>query len=140
MAIDIEEVFPLLFAAQPNIVGLISTRAFPNRLPERLTFPCVIFKRLAGSPVRTLDGKSSVRWATFQVESWSDSSQQEARQLDGYVQAIECGAVSVGGWWIQKLTVNQGTDQDNPQIPIHADDIGLFCSFSEFTVFYKLDG
>lgn len=140
MPVDIEEAFPLLLAMQPNVVNLIGTRFYPNRLPEREICPCVIGKRLAGSPVRTLEGKSTVRWATFQIESWSATSQEEARQLDRYVQGIETGPVSVGGWWIQKLTVNQGTDQDNPQIPINADDLGFFCSFSEFMVFYKLDG
>lgn len=140
MAIDIEEIFPILLALQGPVVALAGSRVFPNREPIRETKPCVIFRRTGGSPVRTLEGKSAVRWATFQVESWSEVNQEQARQLDRAVQEIECGPTLVGDWWVQKLTVNQGTDQDNPQIPINADDIGLHCSFAEFTVFYKLNG
>lgn len=140
MAIDVEEIFPVLLGANGSVVAIAGDRFYPNRLPIREIMPAVIWRRIGGSPVRLLDGKSIVRWATFQVESWSEVSQEQARQLDRAVQEIECGPTLVVSWWVQKLTVNQGTDQDNPQIPIHADDIGLHCSFSEFTVFYKLDG
>lgn len=137
MAVDVEEIFPVLLPQQADVAALANGRYFPNRIPQQENLPAVIFRRTSGGPIRTLGGRSVTRRATFQVESWSARSQEEARQLDRAVQAIECGPVQVGPWWIQRLTVNPDTDQDNPQIPVHADDLGLFCSFSEFTVFYN---
>ena len=138
MAVDIEEIFPILLAAQAPVVALAVGRFFPNRDPQREIMPCVIWQRLGGAPVRPLEGRSATRYAIFRLESWSAVSQQQARQLSRAVQDIERGPELVGSWWVQKLTVNQGSDQDEPQVPTHADDLGLFCSVCEFTVFYKL--
>jgi hypothetical protein len=137
MAVDFEEAFPTLLAAQEPVANVAGDRFFINRVPQREELPAVIVRRISGGPIRTLGGQCSVRRAMYQLESWSAKSQEEARALDRAVQEIECGGVLVGDWWVQRLTVNADTDQDNPQIPVHADDLGLFCSFSEVTVFYK---
>lgn len=137
MSVDVEEIFPLLLAGASSVVAIAGDRCFPNRVPQTSTLPAVIWRRLNGGPVRRSDGKSNVSRATFQVESWSAASQEQARELNKAVQGIECRATHVGDWWIQALYLSPDADADDPQIPTHADDLGLFCSVSEFTVIYK---
>lgn len=137
MSVDVEEIFPLVFTAQPTITTIVGDRFFPNRLPIREELPCIIWRRLNGGPFRISNGRAEVRRATFQVESWSAESQQEARDIDRKVQAVEIIGQTVGDWWVQSFFVEEDTDQDNPQIPINADDLGFFCSFCEMNVFYQ---
>lgn len=137
MSVDVEEIFPLLLANNLEAVVLIGDRVFPNRIPQRDVLPAVIVRRIAGGPIHTSNGRSDVRRASFQVECWSEVSQEQARAINRAIQAIETKSERIGDWWVQSLFINPETDQDNPQIPIHADDLGLFCAFTEFNVFFK---
>lgn len=138
MSVDVEEALNAILKANGAVVAIAGTRVFPNRLPARESMPAVITRRLSGSAVKTLRSVSSTRRAVFQVESWSAVSQEEARELDRAVQTVAAstGQESVD-WWVQCIRVNDDTDQDNPQIPIHADDVGLFCSFCEIMLVYE---
>lgn len=140
MAIDVDEVFPILLAADATVVATVVDRFYPNRIPQQGKFPAVCWRRISGGPNPKLNGQCSVKRATFQVESWSAESQEEARQLDLAVQAAIAPKLSVqiGSWWIQVIKLQLDTDQDNPQIPIDATDKGLFCSFSEVFTTYRL--
>lgn len=138
MSADIEEIFPLLLAEQEAVTAIVTDRFYPNRLPDREKLPAVIIRRVSGGAIGHASGYGGVSKATFQVESWSEKNQDEARELNLAVQGIKMTqAGQVGSWWVQSLRLNPDTDQDNPQIPTHADDLGLFCSFTEFIVFYK---
>lgn len=137
MSVDVEEIFPLLLAGAPAVVAIADDRFYPNRLPAPESMPCVIFRRISGGPIPISDGESTTRKAVFQVECWSATSQEQARDLDRKAQAIKTITRRVGDWWVQCLKVNADTDNDNPQIPINADDLGAFCSFFEATVFYQ---
>lgn len=136
MSVDVEEVFPILLAQEP-VRNIVQRKIFPNRLPATQEMPCVIFRRVSGGPFRVSDGRTAVRRAVFQVESWSAENQEQARDLDRKVQDVEVIGREVGDWWVQSFYVNEDTDQDNPQIPINADDLGAFCSFCEVSVFYQ---
>lgn len=138
MAVDIEETFATLLADSAAVVAIAVDRFFPNRLPIREELPAVIWRRVSGSPMPRLNGVSKVKRAVFQFESWSATSQEEARDLDLKVQAKLDGLKGpIGSWWIQVMKLTGDADQDNPQIPVHADDLGLFCSFCEFFVVYE---
>lgn len=136
---DIEQDLNAILKADAGVAALVSARVFPNRLPQIEDLPGVITRRVSGGPMRTLAGKSSVRRARFQVESWSESSQEEARSIDRAVQTCfeNFQRGRFGSFFIQALLVDEDTDQDEPQIPTHADDLGLFCSFCEITLFYE---
>lgn len=137
MSVDIEEIFPLLLGQSYQVGLLVAERVFPNRIPQRESLPAIIYRRISGGPIRTSTKSSNVRKASFQVESWSAESQEAARVINRAVEGIETRATMVGDWWVQSLLISPDSDQDNPQIPIHADDLGLFCSFTEFVCFYK---
>jgi hypothetical protein len=138
MAVDVEEALNALILGRANVQNLVQGRVFPNRLAQGLPCPAVITRRVAGSSIKTLGGVSSVRKGIFQIESWSSVSQAEARQLDKAVQEIEGFRGPMLDWWIQALLLNPDADQDEPQIPTHADDLGLFCSTAEFFCIYRL--
>jgi len=145
MAVDIDEALAVLIQGASAVSTIAGDRVYPNRVPQPSNVPAVIFRRLTAGSAPVIRGKSTALYATFQVESWSGASQIEARTLDLAVQGVaNVNSVLVGppslpspGWWIQALRVNTDTDQDNPQIPIHADDLGLFCSFCEMFVQYR---
>lgn len=139
--IDIEEALQPIIANDAGVAAIASERVFPNRLAMREEMPAVIFRRTSGGPMQTLKGVSTTKRATFQVESWSSKLQQEARQLDLAVQnaiATFGGQQAQSGWYVQSIFVDEESDQDNPQIPIHADDVGVFCSFCNVIVFYEV--
>lgn len=137
MAIDIEEGLLALILSKPAVTAIAAQRVFPNQAPARELLPSVIFRRTGGGPIHTLGGVSGAKPATFQVESWSETSQDQARQLDLAVQQIAGFRGAIGlAWWFQAVLVDRDTDQDNPQIPIHAEDLGLFCSFTQYRLWY----
>jgi hypothetical protein len=137
MSIDIEEALFALQLAQAAVVAIAGQNVFPNRIPQRAEMPALITRRINGGPITGLNSTLGVRTAVFQVEAWSGASQEQARQLDLAAQGLHGFRGLESNWFIQKLTVNPDSDQDNPQIPTHADDLGFFCSVHELTVFYK---
>jgi hypothetical protein len=140
MSVDIEEALSALQLTLAGVTAIAGQNVFPNRIPQRVEMPALITRRISGGPINGLSSALAVRKAVFQVEAWSQASQEQARQLDLAAQALNGLRGTSGAWFIQKLLVNPDTDQDNPQIPVHADDLGSFCSFHELTVFYKPSG
>lgn len=142
MSVDVDEALAAILLAETAVTNLVGQRVRPNRIVNRddleATGDCVIFRRINGGPMRLLDRSASgVKSATFQVESWSAVSQPRARTVDLAVQEADGTRGTYAGWFVQALRVNRDSDVDNPQIPINADEKGLFCSFCEMTLFYK---
>lgn len=135
--IDVGEIFPLVLAAQADVVQLAVDRFYPNRIPQRDEVPAIVFERAGGSEIPTLEGYAGVYQATYTLTAICAESQQQAQQLRNAALAIKSSRGRIGAWWVQAINVVQGSEIDEPQIPVQGDDKPFFASSAEFTVFYK---
>ena len=58
-----------------DVSGVISTRAYPLRLPQGYTLPALSYQRISTDRVHELDGVTGRAVARFQVDCWAETYQ-----------------------------------------------------------------
>lgn len=82
-------------SAQASITALVSTRIYPVKLPQGVTFPCLSYQLISEPRDYTLD-KVSVPNATVQFDCWG-KTYLEANQLgDALVNVLDAYTGVVG--------------------------------------------
>jgi hypothetical protein len=107
MAVDyIEEALYSVLAADETVSGLVGTRIYPLSIPDNAAMPAVVYQRISGAALLTMDGAHSMTHARFQLNCWSDEygetrdlSDAVRQCLDGY--SGDVGNVSVLGVFVE---------------------------------------
>lgn len=56
-----------------DVSGLVSSRIYPMKLPQKWTLPSITYQRISGDRDHCLDGPSGRARPRFQVDCWDDS-------------------------------------------------------------------
>ena len=76
----IEETIYTTLTTDATVAGLVSTRVYPEPLPQAATFPAVTYQFLGGPRDASLAGASGTSRARFRFQCWADTH-DEARSL-----------------------------------------------------------
>lgn len=67
-------IYSLLTTGSPNpVAAIVSTRVYPNVLPQNVVYPAIRFQRISTprSQYRTLDGKANYASPRMQIDCWA---------------------------------------------------------------------
>lgn len=68
----IEEAIYWILTNDATVVSLVSTRIYPNEIPQGKSMPAVSVQQISGVRDHSLDGPSGLVEARFQVNCWED--------------------------------------------------------------------
>lgn len=84
--------------ANATVSGLVSTRVYPNILPQKPTLPALVYSRISGPRIHTLTGTSGWSDARIQIDSWGatyiaaqDLAAAVRASLDGFIGSLDDG-------------------------------------------------
>lgn len=90
-ASTIESAIYTKLAADPVVSSLVSTRIFPNVIPQGESMPAIAYQMISGAREHTTDGPEGLCQARFQVTCWAGTyseakqlSEAVRKELDGY--------------------------------------------------------
>ena len=88
--------------ADGTISGLVSTRIYALKLPQKPTYPAITYSRISGPRSQLLDGPSTWGFARLEYDSWAKSyvsAQSLAAavrvDLDGFVGSLNGRSVVI---------------------------------------------
>lgn len=91
MSASIGELLKDYLLADATVSGLIGTRVYPFRLPQKPTLPAVVYTKISGVRVEQLNAAPSAAEPRYQVDAWASSvtsaqevSQAVRRRLEGF--------------------------------------------------------
>lgn len=90
------ELYAALSAHAP-LSALVSTRIYPNALPEGCAYPAVTYTRTATEPVVTIDGISHGAFCTFDVSGWGDSPDEAIAVGEAIAGALQAAGEAPNG-------------------------------------------
>lgn len=144
----IEKALVAFLKGDGPLSNLCSTRIYPEKAPEKsppaaTDLPRITFTRTSTEGIYSQSGVSPLRKATILLECWSTTRLQArqvalvARQAKGKLGVQFDGfAGLMGGFKIQGLFIGTG-EIDGYDPPIHADDLGVYSTALELTVWYQ---
>jgi len=90
---------------QAGITNLVSTRVYPNVLPQNSAYPSITYSRVSDNPVRAMSADASVKQSRYQFDAWGTSAEsaraladQIISALNGYVGSMNGNTVVQGIW------------------------------------------
>lgn len=57
--------------ADPTVAGLVGTRMWPVRLPQKPTLPALVYQRISGVRIENLRGPASAAEPRYQIDAWA---------------------------------------------------------------------
>lgn len=135
----IEQSLYAWLTGESDVTDLVSTRIYPNKIPQSAALPAITYHLIAGSYVRGLEGRCGSGVARFQINCWANNydtvkdlqlaivGTKADPKLDGY-------RGTIGGHEIQSLRVSDV--MDHPENPKHGEDLGPFGVIIDLTIFY----
>lgn len=83
----IEKALTTLLTTDTLLSGLISTRVYPIRTPDNVTFPCVVYQRIQSDRAHTLEDAGNLTFSRFVVDGWAAKNPPSG----SYAQALAIG-------------------------------------------------
>lgn len=119
--ITIEEGLFAYLSTNAGLVALISTRVYPNKLPETVTLPALTYQRIDSPRVHTHDtsGATGTAYPRFQFDAWATTyasakaiTDALRAALNGYRGTMGTGgtAVTVQGALVQDESFDDFAD------------------------------
>lgn len=71
MSASIGDLLRDFLLADATVSGVIGTRVYPLRLPQKPTLPAVVYSRISGVRVEHLKGVSSASEPRYQIDAWA---------------------------------------------------------------------
>lgn len=107
--------------ADATILGLVSTRIYPAKLPQNPTFPAVTYQRVSRQGVGTFATAAKLPAILLQVDSWA-LNYEDSKTLAAAVQtALDNYRGTVDGHTIQAVILESDSDifEDAVQPPVY---------------------
>ncbi len=80
--------------ADSTIAGLVDTRIYPLRLPQKPTLPAIVVTGISNLPIEQLKGPASADEPRYQIDSWA-STPDVVDQVNAAVRSVLEGYVGV---------------------------------------------
>jgi len=71
--IDIERAIYMRLSTDSEVVEQVSTRIYPEQVPQGTALPFITFQEIVSTPVRSFSGYSGVTRTTLQVDCWAQN-------------------------------------------------------------------
>ena len=96
-----------------GVAALVSTRVYPNKLPETVTFPAITYQRIDSPRVLTHDtsGATGTARPRFQFDAWG-TTYASAKAVTDAIRAALNGYVGAMGTGGSTVTVQSSLIQD----------------------------
>jgi len=91
-----KSLYKLLKDSSP-VAAIVSTRIFPNRIPQNKSYPCITYMRIATVPTDQKDAVSGFDKIDFDVDCWSNSQTEAADLADKVRTALDRKKITTEG-------------------------------------------
>lgn len=124
---DIEEAIRDKLLNDANVSALVGTRIYSSELPQKPTYPALIYERVDSERDFTMEGPSGFVESTFQIRVYAESY-QEAKDLSNKTrQALNGLSEIVLGVRIHAIFLQSDSDEFD-------DDLEINSAILDFTV------
>ena len=119
MAVEvIEQALRAILVADAG-VSAITTRVYPNFIPQSPTWPLIVYQKVSGLRDQALSGPTGKAHPRFQMESW-DKTYDEAKSLANAVRvALDGGTFTKGAVTIGGVVLQSEWDAYEPDVKCH---------------------
>ena len=118
---SLESSFRIFLAAQSTVTDLVSTRIYPNRLPDNPTVPAVVYQRI--STLNELaSGDVPLRRIRLQVDCWGDRYEDVVAVAEAIHTAADMGSAS----GLHAMIPEDDDDSYDSEALLHRRRIDLF--------------
>ena len=136
MAVDTpEEAIVSILKNDTDVDGLVSTRIYPNEVPQGAAMPAISYEQASGDREHTMDGPVGMVDASFVLNCWSETY-AGSRTLSGYVRiALDGYSGTVGSqyFWVIFLENESDNLQRIPDVKV----IRRYSKQLTFTVWFE---
>lgn len=136
----IEEAVYALLAGESEVTDIVSTRIYPNKIPQNAALPAITYQLITGGRSRNLDGRCGAGTARFQINCWSETY-DEVKDMQAAIVGTKASPTiddyrgTIGGHQIQSVRVED--ERDHPENPKHAEDPGPFGVIIDLMISYQ---
>lgn len=88
----------------------VSTRIYPNKLPQRPVIPSIVIQVITGMTIHSQSGSSSLELGVIQVTAWSKTSVEASRIAREIEAALDGLTWTLGGVNVQRCFKVRETD------------------------------
>ena len=127
---SVEKVIYSKLSGDSDVSGLVSTRIYPVNLPQKPTYPAIVYTRISGERTYSFDGASGLTSQRFQIDSFA-STYSGAKDLSNKIRsAINGFRGTVSGIFVQGIFLENDSD-------IFDDDFNIYRVSCDYFIHYK---
>ena len=86
---SIETALYATLSAASGVTALVSTRIYPNLVPEDTANPCIEYSLISGTKLHTLAGSNDMRRAVIQISCHADTYASAKAVADAVIAALQ---------------------------------------------------
>ena len=131
----IESALITLLASDDTVVGLVSTRMYPNIVPQKASMPAISYQNISGFRGHVIAGPDSTVNSRYQINCWGSSylsakdvSDAVREKLDGYNGTTDTVVIQ---------SIQLIDEGDVPTISAGSDVLRRYGKRLDFMIFYK---
>ena len=114
----IEQALRAILVADAGVLA-ITTRVYPNFIPQKPTWPLIVYQKVSGLRDQALSGPTGKAHPRFQMESWA-KTYNEAKSLANAVRvALDGGTFTKGTVTIGGVVIQSEWDAYEPEVECH---------------------
>lgn len=119
-----------ILSGTAGVTALVSTRIYPTKAPQSVTYPCVIYARDSLEVEEALSASTTIRYGMFEVMAVASSYSGAKALGDAIRTALNRYAGTAGGITVLDVNViNEGDEYD--------DDLNVFIKRIEIRATYR---
>jgi hypothetical protein len=127
---SVEKVIYSKLSGDSDVSGLVSTRIYPVSLPQKPTYPAIVYTRISGDRLHSLGGASNLASPRFQIDCFA-STYSAVKDLASKIRsAINGFRGTVSGVTVHGIFLESDND-------IFEDDFNVYRVSSDYFIHYK---
>ena len=131
---NIGKAIQTILASDSGVSALVSTRIYPDRLPQNVTYPAIVFEHNGERSDEHMGGLSGLADSYFDVFCWAKSRLATVDLADAVRLALSRYNGTAGGVVVRQIHPGEGrTDHDEPS---DDSDVPTYWQEREFHAFY----
>ncbi len=127
---SVEKVIYSKLSGDSDVAALVSTRIYPVNLPQKPTYPAIVYTRISGDRTYSFEGASGLASPRFQIDCFA-STYSGGKDLSSKLRsAINGFRGTVSGIVVQAIFLESDSD-------MFEDDFNIYRISSDYFVHYK---
>jgi hypothetical protein len=107
----IDEALYTYLSTYAGLISLLSTRVYPEVLPQNVIYPAIVYQQIDGDRVHVMGNDSNLANTEWQLTCWGDtitSARAIAAQLRAALQNYSGTMGGAGGVTVQRVYIQPG--------------------------------